>query len=101
MVERVLINLILNAIDAVRSVANPEIIIHVGSRNHQTIIEVKDNGKGIEKENIDKIFVPFFTTKKQGSGIGLSLARQIMRLHKGSISVKSESGEATIFTLRF
>lgn len=101
MIERVLINLIMNAIDAVRKITNPEIIIHVGSRNHQTIIEVKDNGKGIEKENIDKIFVPFFTTKKQGSGIGLSLARQIMRLHKGSISVRSEPGKFTVFTLRF
>jgi signal transduction histidine kinase len=101
MIERVLINLILNAMDAVREAEKPKIRIAVGSRNHQTTIEVKDNGRGIVKENIDKIFIPFFTTKKQGSGIGLSLARQIMRLHKGSISVKSEPGKFTVFTLRF
>jgi len=101
MLERVLINLIMNAIDALHQVENPVITIEVGSRNHQTVIEVQDNGNGISPENIDKIFIPFFTTKKQGSGIGLSLTRQIMRLHKGSISVKSEPGEFTAFTLRF
>lgn len=101
MIERVLINLIMNAIDAVRKVENPEIIIQVKTPTHQTIIEVIDNGKGIDKENIDKVFVPFFTTKKKGSGIGLSLARQIMRMHKGSISAKSQPGENTVFTLRF
>jgi signal transduction histidine kinase len=101
MIERIMINLIMNAIDAVKEVDNPKIEIKIMARNHQTVIEIIDNGKGIDKENIDKIFIPFFTTKKQGSGIGLSLARQIMRLHKGSISVKSEPGKFTIFTLRF
>ncbi len=101
MIERVLINLIMNAIDAVHRAENPAITIEVTSREHQTLIEVHDNGKGISSEDIDRIFVPFFTTKKQGSGIGLSLARQIMRLHKGSITAKSEPGQFTVFSLRF
>lgn len=101
MIERVLINLILNAIDALHEVEDPAIFIEVSSRNHQIVIEVHDNGNGILPEDIDKIFIPFYTTKKQGSGIGLSLVRQIMRLHKGSISVKSEPGQFTTFTLRF
>jgi two-component system nitrogen regulation sensor histidine kinase NtrY len=61
---------------------------------------VKDNGSGIVPENLDKVFVPFFSTKEGGSGIGLALSRQIMRLHNGSISVTSKPGE-TVFTLRF
>ncbi len=101
MIERVLINLIMNAIDALHRVEDPTITIEVGSREHQTFVTVRDNGRGISPEDIDRIFVPFFTTKKQGSGIGLSLARQIMRLHKGSITVKSEPGQFTAFTLRF
>jgi signal transduction histidine kinase len=65
------------------------------------LIQVKDNGPGISKENIEKIFIPFFSTKEGGSGIGLSLSRQIMRLHHGSISVHSQPKEETVFTLRF
>jgi signal transduction histidine kinase len=65
------------------------------------LISVKDNGTGIEPEALEKIFIPFFSTKKTGSGIGLSLSRQIMRQHEGNISVKSEMGEGTEFVLRF
>jgi signal transduction histidine kinase len=64
-------------------------------------IEVMDNGSGIIKEAIEHIFVPFYTTKKRGSGIGLSLSRQIMQMHKGSIAVESEPDVQTTFTLRF
>ncbi|UCG28164.1 MAG: HAMP domain-containing histidine kinase, partial [Bacteroidales bacterium] len=101
MIERVILNLILNAIDAIKDVKDPKIEIEAKIVNHQTVIQVSDNGKGIDRENIDKVFIPFFTTKKQGSGIGLSLARQIMRMHKGSISVKSDPGKGTVFTLKF
>jgi len=62
---------------------------------------VTDNGYGIKPDNMEKIFVPFFTSKKEGSGIGLSLSREIMRLHKGSISVRSKPGVETSFTLQF
>jgi signal transduction histidine kinase len=72
----------------------------IGERS-RPIISVSDNGPGIEPEAMDKIFVPFFTTKKEGSGIGLSLSRQIMRQHGGSLSVFSDPGRETTFTLRF
>ncbi|MGE5363435.1 MAG: ATP-binding protein, partial [Bacteroidota bacterium] len=65
------------------------------------LIKLSDNGAGIIECVQDKIFIPFFTTKKNGSGIGLSLARQIMRQHRGSISVFSEPGKLTVFTLTF
>jgi signal transduction histidine kinase len=62
---------------------------------------VADNGSGIIKEALNRIFVPFFTTKKTGSGIGLSLSRQIMQMHNGSLSVESEPGVRTVFKLKF
>jgi signal transduction histidine kinase len=65
------------------------------------VVQVEDNGPGIPEDVQEKIFVPFFTTKEDGSGIGLSLSRQIMRLHGGSLSVRSEEGEGAVFTLRF
>ena len=64
-------------------------------------ITVKDNGVGIVEEALEKIFIPFFTTKKQGTGIGLSLSRQILRLHNATISAKSVPDEGTVFTVRF
>ena len=65
------------------------------------VIDVKDNGAGIQDEVKEKIFIPFFTTKKEGSGIGLSLSKEIMRLHKGSIHVHSQPGDGTILRLVF
>ncbi len=101
MIEQVLINLIKNAIEAVAETPQPRIHL-VGSYDESSVkIEVTDNGAGIIKEAIEKIFVPFFTTKRTGSGIGLSLSRQIMQLHNGSISVESLPEEKTVFTLRF
>jgi len=67
----------------------------------RVIIQVVDNGSGIQEESMDKIFIPFYTTKKEGSGIGLSLSRQIMGLHGGTITVNSEPDVKTEFTLRF
>ena len=102
LIDQVIINLILNAIDAVKSGQNPEVsLVAYNNQNNHTIIEVADNGTGIKPDIIDKIFMPFFTSKKDGSGIGLSLSRQIMHLHKGSISVKSKTDEGTVFTLKF
>lgn len=101
-IEQVVINLIINAIDAVSEQVNPEIRIEIfkNELNKHKII-VKDNGYGINSEEIEKIFTPFYTTKKEGSGIGLSLSRQIMRLHKGSIHVNSEIGKGSEFILEF
>lgn len=100
--EQVLINLIKNAIHALADIENKllEIEARQDSKS-RVVIRVKDNGPGIEPEALDRIFIPFFTTKRNGSGIGLSLSRQIMRVHKGSISAKSMLGKETVFTLRF
>ncbi|MDZ7650432.1 MAG: ATP-binding protein [Cytophagales bacterium] len=67
----------------------------------RAVISVKDNGAGIDPDALEKIFIPFFSTKKSGSGIGLSLSKQIMRQHEGNITVKSSLGEGTEFLLRF
>lgn len=102
LIEQALINLLLNALQAVdsRKDAQIQLLANMDSRSH-ILIQVKDNGPGISEENLEKIFIPFFSTKEEGSGIGLSLSRQIMRLHNGSISVQSEPGVETTFTLRF
>lgn len=103
LIEQVLINLLKNAIQALEEKEGEKIIelsSYVENRR-RLIIKVKDNGAGIEEEALDKIFIPFFTTKKQGSGIGLSLSKQIMRQHKANISVKSTLEEGTEFILKF
>ncbi|MCD4664076.1 MAG: HAMP domain-containing histidine kinase, partial [Bacteroidales bacterium] len=101
MMEQVLINLILNAKDAVKEMENPTIELKALTFEDKVYIEVVDNGCGIEKEHADNIFVPFFTTKKNGSGIGLSLSRQIMILHGGAINIKSGEVEGTVVELKF
>jgi two-component system nitrogen regulation sensor histidine kinase NtrY len=100
LLEQVMINLINNARHALAGILNPEIQISARIDHDLALIEVKDNGSGIPEEMIGNIFIPFFTTRAEGSGIGLSLSRQIMRLHGGSISVKSKPAEETIFTLK-
>jgi nitrogen fixation/metabolism regulation signal transduction histidine kinase len=102
LIEQVLINLVLNALDAVGERPGSRITLRgcIDERS-RIIIQVSDNGPGIVGEAIEKIFIPFFTTKPNGSGIGLSLARQIMRLHGGSIGVRSEPERETVFTIRF
>jgi nitrogen fixation/metabolism regulation signal transduction histidine kinase len=100
LLEQVLINLILNAIDALEGREKPAIELTASiNAGQQTVIQVKDNGAGIDEEVLQNIFVPFFTTKKKGSGIGLSLSKQIMLLHKGNITVQSAKGEGTVFRL--
>jgi len=102
LVDQVLINLLLNAIDAVKEKDGAKISITASTNlNNRISIEIADNGHGIKPDLLDKIFMPFFTSKKEGSGIGLSLSRQIMQMHKGAISVKSKPEEGTVFTLTF
>ena len=102
LIDQVVINLILNAIDAVKESQNAQISITAASNaNGRVTIDFSDNGHGIKPDVMDKIFMPFFTSKKEGSGIGLSLSRQIMHLHKGTITVKSKPGEGAVFTLVF
>jgi nitrogen fixation/metabolism regulation signal transduction histidine kinase len=102
LVDQVLINLLVNAMDAVREREQPRIILSASKGpNNRTLLKVADNGIGMPAEIMDKIFIPFFSTKKSGSGIGLSLCKQIMMLHKGNISVQSVEGEGTAFILQF
>lgn len=100
LMEQVLINLVLNAMDAVREVESPLITL-TASRDFRTEITVSDNGSGMSEDVMDKIFVPFFSTKKKGSGIGLSICQQIMSLHKGLLLVRSKEGQGAVFTLQF
>jgi nitrogen fixation/metabolism regulation signal transduction histidine kinase len=101
MIEQVLINLLKNAIEALSETEHPKLEL-IGTYDENTVkIDIIDNGPGIIKEAVEHIFVPFYTTKRTGSGIGLSLSRQIMQMHNGSITVESIPDVKTIFTLRF
>jgi nitrogen fixation/metabolism regulation signal transduction histidine kinase len=102
LIEQVLINLLLNAVDTLMDCKNQHVELTASQDEiGRVLICVTDNGPGIVKEALGKVFIPFFTTKKKGSGIGLSLSRQIMKLHKGSIRVHSVPDEQTVFTLKF
>ena len=101
LLEQVLINLILNAIEALKTTTIPEIKINnYTNENNKTIIEIIDNGNGIDPEIIDKIFIPFYTTKENGSGIGLSLSRQILKQQGGNITVRSEKNKGTTMMIK-
>jgi two-component system, NtrC family, nitrogen regulation sensor histidine kinase NtrY len=102
LIEQVLINLILNSIDAVKSKSEPKLILSAYTDNdNKVIIKLADNGKGMSEDVMEQIFIPFFSTKKNGNGIGLNLCKQIMMVHKGNITVQSKVGEGTAFYLRF
>jgi two-component system, NtrC family, nitrogen regulation sensor histidine kinase NtrY len=99
--EQVLINLITNSMHALKDKSDPGIEITTSNDARHLFIEVRDNGKGIAPKEISEIFIPFFSTRKDGSGIGLSLSKQIMNAHGGSIKVRSVVGEGTRFLLTF
>jgi two-component system nitrogen regulation sensor histidine kinase NtrY len=104
MIEQVVINLVKNGLEACQDCPEPQVEIKAFAdpqENNRVKVEIKDNGKGIPAEIMDQIFVPFYTTKRHGSGIGLSLSRQIMRLHKGSLRVSNTAPGQTVFTLVF
>ncbi|MEI8226614.1 MAG: HAMP domain-containing sensor histidine kinase, partial [Bacteroidota bacterium] len=102
LISQVLINLVKNALEANEN--NPEgkirIIAAIDIENHPGICVI-DNGPGIAEEILDEIFVPFFTTRPNGSGIGLSISKQIMRMHGGNLKVKSVPNKETVFCLSF
>ncbi|HAH38236.1 MAG TPA: histidine kinase [Algoriphagus sp.] len=101
-INMILINLIKNASESMLKQADRRVIIRAISQGDLgTIIQVEDNGPGIVPEALERIFVPFYTTKKTGSGIGLAISRQIMNLHRGSLTVESEPDVRTVFTLNF
>jgi signal transduction histidine kinase len=102
LIEQVLINLVKNSIHALNGRKNGknELSAYMNKRGRITL-QVVDNGPGIIKDVLDKVFIPFFTTKHTGSGIGLSLSKQILRLHNASISVHSEPDIEKVFTMTF
>jgi signal transduction histidine kinase len=102
LIEQVMINLLVNAIEAVKDREEPRLTLSAEIQsNSKTLVKVTDNGVGMPPELLDKIFIPFFSTRKTGSGIGLSLCKQIMLLHKGNIQVQSSQGKGSSFILQF
>ncbi len=100
-IEMVLINLIKNACEALDGAPEPSIAVSAGMRSGLPVITVSDNGPGIPSDYLEKVFMPFFSTKKEGSGIGLSLSRQIMHLHGGDIRAFSLPGKGCRMELTF
>ena len=103
LIEQVLINLVNNARQSFDGISGTDkkIILSAEQKGKLVVILVTDNGRGIEKKELDNLFIPFYTTKKDGSGIGLPLCRQIMRLHKGTVSVHPRSERGTEVQLVF
>ncbi|MFT3678980.1 MAG: HAMP domain-containing sensor histidine kinase [Ferruginibacter sp.] len=102
LLEQILINLVVNAAEAVKDRPEPRILLSAYiTPNNKIVIKIADNGVGMPEELLEKIFIPFFSTRKTGSGIGLSLCKQIMMLHKGTIQVQSKEGEGSAFLLQF
>jgi nitrogen fixation/metabolism regulation signal transduction histidine kinase len=101
LIRMVMINLVKNAAEALDSTADPIILLDAYQERNRTILRISDNGPGIPKEMQEKIFVPFFTTKESGSGIGLSFSRQVMRLHHGKLNFHDRPEKGAVFTLEF
>ena len=101
LLEQVLVNLLLNAIEAVKEEGEPYISLSAIQTADHILLKVHDNGMGRSVEIQDQIFTPFFTTKKSGTGVGLTLSKQIMLLHKGNIFVDSKENQGSTFTLQF
>jgi len=101
LIDQVMINLLVNAIEAVKDKPEPRITLSAEVKNNKALVKIMDNGLGMPPELLDKIFIPFFSTRKTGSGIGLSLCKQIMLLHKGNIQVQSTEGKGATFILQF
>ncbi|MEX0618297.1 MAG: ATP-binding protein [Pseudohongiellaceae bacterium] len=100
--EQVLMNLVSNALDAFHGKEEGKIQLDgFRNANGKTVIQVRDNGEGISREVMENIFTPFFTTKSKGTGIGLSLSRQLARLNKGSLTASSIAGSGSVFNLTF
>ena len=93
---------VLNAVQSMENCSRKQITISVSTNYHnRPIVKIADTGEGIPADQLDQVFVPFYSTKENGSGIGLSLSRQIMLLHKGEISIRSQQGKGTEVILVF
>ena len=101
MIEQVLINLVKNAMEAVKGQSSMAITLSARTERKEVILSVKDTGSGIPKDQMESIFVPFFSTRESGTGIGLSFSQHIMRMHGGQIRVSSIPGKGSEFQLIF
>lgn len=102
LIIRVLFNLVKNSIEALSGHSDPHISLEAGQhRNGHVWLKISDNGTGMDEDVMSRIFVPFFTTKDSGNGIGLSLSKQIINMHKGNITVQSAPGEGTTMNILF
>jgi signal transduction histidine kinase len=97
LLQRVLANLIMNAVQAMPKGGNVTVATH--KEQESLTMTVEDTGEGIARENIDKIFNPFFTTKAKGQGLGLAVCKRLVEAQNGTISVKSEVGKGSTFTV--
>uniref|UniRef100_A0A7V3RHE8 histidine kinase n=1 Tax=candidate division WOR-3 bacterium TaxID=2052148 RepID=A0A7V3RHE8_UNCW3 len=100
-IKRAIMNLLLNAIEAVssESITQPQVFVALEKRKKNIIVKISDNGPGIPKQLLKKVFEPYFTTKKSGTGLGLFIAHKIIQEHNGRISIKSQEGKGTAFTI--
>lgn len=101
LIEQVLINLVKNAMEALKETEQPGITFSAEKKGDEILLMVSDNGSGISSEQLDHIFIPFYSTREEGSGVGLSFAQHIMRLHGGRIQVRSQPGKGSEFQLIF
>jgi signal transduction histidine kinase len=95
LIEQVLINILKNSVEALAVSDKKQIDIDCSVRDQKTVIAITDTGEGISRENMERVFLPFFTTREKGSGIGLSLSRQIIRMHGGTLDIWSEPDKGT------
>ena len=101
LIEQAVINFITNATHAVKDKTAPQIILYSGVTDETPFLTVADNGCGITPEVQQKMFIPFFSTRKSGTGIGLSLSREIIKMHNGSLQIQTKEGEGSAFTVLF
>ena len=101
MTEQVMINLVKNAVEALRGSPDPVLTLAAWESGNEAFLSVKDNGPGIPEDQLDHIFIPFYSTREEGSGVGLSFSQHVMRLHQGRIHVSSTPGEGSEFQLVF
>jgi signal transduction histidine kinase len=100
MLEQVMINLVKNALEALKDSKDPQIETSCYQEDDSLLISVSDNGEGIPQDKLEQVFIPFFTTRIDGSGIGLSLCKQIIQMHDGQIDIQSEKGKGSTVSIR-
>jgi two-component system NtrC family sensor kinase len=100
-IKQVILNLIQNASEALEDSKSKKVDVSISIQNNNLKIEIADTGCGIEENNIKKLFIPFFTTKKigKGTGLGLAISYGIIKMHNGNLMVKSELGKGSTFTI--